>query len=69
MSEYEASTFFAVMVLAEEFAKIADATNLIAQLRGLRDSSLLDGCTNAAANYRMLLDAIVRVSKSAPEHV
>jgi hypothetical protein len=63
MSEYEGVTFSALVALAEEFAKIADATKYLADLRELHEAELLNGRVNGAACLDHLIKSIAQCSK------
>ena len=72
MSEYESSTFSALMLLAEEFVKLArteSTENLLNRLRDLRESRRLDGCSGSAASLDLLIKAIARNSRTNFEDV
>lgn len=67
MSEYESATFFALLLLAEEFAKLTSfesSANLLARLRDLRESRRLDGRNRSAAKIDLLIKAIARNSRT-----
>lgn len=72
MSEYESATFFALTLLAEEFAKLTrteSAENLLNRLRDLRESRRLDGRSGSAAKIDLLIKAIARNSRTNFEDV
>lgn len=66
-SEYESATFFALILLAEEFAKLTrteSAKNLLNRLRDLRDSRRLDGFFSSASKLDLLIKAVARNSRT-----
>jgi hypothetical protein len=63
MSEYESATHFALVALAEEFAKTSDSTSLLAKLRDQQDVYAYSSRTNAAGLLKSLIETVEQHSQ------